>query len=366
MIRRRTILQAALALACGGPVKAAFSEGRFDDAAAVLKTAVDSGQLEAAALCVRHADTVFEQAFGAAGTPEAPFLLASISKPITVAAVMTLFDQKQFRLEDRVQKFIPEFQGAGRDQMTIQQLLTHNSGLPDQVPENAKLRATHAPLSEFVSKAIRTPLLFAPGTQYSYSSMAILLASEVASRISGLSIADLTDKALYQPLQMQHSAMGIGRLNKDDLIRCQMQQAAPEAGAGAADTKSWDWNSDYWRALGVPWGGAHGSAADVARFLDEFLHPSGRALQPATARLMIQNHNPEGMKARGLGFDLGAGLNGPSSDNTVFGHTGSTGTLCWADSASNAICIVLTTLPGRAANPHPRAIASDKVAKAVR
>lgn len=359
-------LQTGMALTFGSSLRAAVRAGRFDAAADVLQSAVNSGQLEAAALCVRQADAIYEKAFGAARTPEAPFLLASISKPITVAAVMTLFDQQRFRLEDRVQKFIPEFQGDGRDQMTMRHLFTHNSGLPDQLPDNSQLRAAHAPLSKFVSKAIHTPLLFAPGTQYSYSSMAILLASEVAKRISGQAIADLADSAIYQPLQMRHSAMGIGRLDNDTLVRCQMQQAAPEAGAGAADTQSWDWNSAYWRTLGVPWGGAHGSAADVARFLDEFLHPSGRALQPTTAKLMIQNHNPKGMKARGLGFDLGSSLHGPSTGHTVFGHTGSTGTLCWADSATDAICVILTTLPGRAADPHPRTVASEKVASVVR
>ena len=73
----------------------------------------------------------------------------------------------------------------------MRQLMTHVSGLPDQLPENSTLRARHAPLGEFVRGAMKTPLLFAPGSEYRYSSMAILLAAEVAQRISGKSISTL-------------------------------------------------------------------------------------------------------------------------------------------------------------------------------
>ena len=92
------------------------------------------------------------------------FLLGSISKPINVTAVMTLFDQGKFRLDDRVKKFLPAFTGDGRDEVTIRHLLTHVSGLPDQLANNNELRKRHAPLTEFAEQAMRTPLDFAPGS----------------------------------------------------------------------------------------------------------------------------------------------------------------------------------------------------------
>jgi len=52
----------------------------------------------------------------------------------------------------------------------------------------------------------------------------------------------------------------------------------------------------------------------------------------------------------------------PGCSAQTFGHTGSTGTLCWADRASDTICVVLTSLPGRAAKPHPRELAAARVA----
>lgn len=147
---------------------------------------------------------------------------------------------------------------------------------------------------------------------------------------------------------------------RDATTSGQVEHAAPESGAGDPGTTNWDWNSDFWRQLGAPWGGAFSSASDVARFLDAFLHPQGKMLQPKTARMMIQNHNPPKMKARGLGFDLGSDLMGPARAN-VFGHTGSTGTICWADPVTDSVCVVLTTLPGRAIAPHPRELVSRHV-----
>lgn len=364
-MKRRIFLRTGLGLAIGTPLLAAMKQNKLDAATNVLKRATASGDVEAASLYVRCGDTVLSQSFGAAKSEDAVFLLASISKPITMAAVMTLYDRKLFDLDDPVSKFLPEFTGDGRDKITIRHLLTHVSGLPDQLPENAKLRAQHAELAVFVQGAIRTPLLFAPGSRYRYSSMGILLASEVAQRISGKSIATLVDETVYKPLEMKNSALGVGRLKLDALMRCQVENAAPESGAGDPTTNDWDWNSPYWRKLGSPWGGAHGSTGDVARFLSAFLNPQGNLLQPDTARLMITNHNPPGIRPRGLGFDLGGAVGGRNVSDQTFGHGGSTGTLCWADPKSDSIFVVLTTLPTGAVSPHPRDITSQYVAEAV-
>ncbi|MCB1229341.1 MAG: beta-lactamase family protein [Verrucomicrobiae bacterium] len=367
MKRRQFLLSTGGLIAFGtDPLFAAWKTDGLDGAAAILKTATDSEQIRAASLHVRQGDKVFSQVFGAVPSPDSPFLLASISKTISAAAVMKVHEEGKFALDDPAVRYLPEFTGEGRETITIRQLLTHISGLPDQLPENAELRARHAPLSEFVKAATRTPLLFPAGKKYSYSSMAILLATEIAQRLSGKPFSTLVDETIYRPLGMKHSAMGVGNLDPASLILNQVEFGAPESGAGDPSTKSWDWNSAYWRNLGAPWGGAHGSAPDVARFLGEFLHPDGKALKPETARLMIRNHNPEGLRPRGLGFDLGPELGvGPGCSEHTFGHTGSTGTRCWADPKSDTICVILTTLPARAVDPHPRDLASRLVTEAV-
>jgi CubicO group peptidase (beta-lactamase class C family) len=363
-MRRRTFLQSGVAVACGSSLLAALRRDRLDEAAGVLDRAVSSGQVAAAVLHVRQRDESYTRRFGAARSDDAMFLLGSISKPISVTALMTLYDQGLFRLDDPVRKFLPEFTGDGRDRATVQHLLTHVSGLPDQLPENDQLREGHAGLPEFVAAALRTPPQFAAGTKYQYSSMAILLAARIAEVVGGASILELVDRAVLQPLGMKHSAQGLGRFALEDFVPVQTEHAAPESGAGDPAAKDWDWNSLYWRKLGAPWGGTHASAADIGRFLDEFLFARGAAVKPETARLMVANHNPAGVTPRGLGFNIGAVAGSAGCSERTFGHTGSTGTLAWADPATETICVVLTSLPGRAVQPHPRELAGAKVAAA--
>lgn len=365
-MKRRIFLQAGAGVLLGLPLRGALRAGRLDDAAGVLSEATKSGLVRAATIHVVQQDQSFSAAFGEGISGESMFLLGSISKPISVAAVMSLYDEGHFSLDDRVQKFVPAFRGDGRDAISIRQLLTHVSGLPDQLPENARLRSSHAPLSEFVEHAIRTPLLFAPGSQYGYSSMAILLASHIAELISEQRIHDLVQKRVFDPLKMSRSALGLGRFQLDDFVRAQTERAAPESGAGDPEARNWDWNSLYWRRLGAPWGTAHASAADVATFLGAFLNPSGKALRPDTARMMVSNQNRPGIKPRGLGFNIGVEAGSPGCSEQTFGHTGSTGTLCWADPGSRTICVVLTSLPGRAVTPHPREQAAAQIARAAR
>lgn len=361
-MKRRIFIQSGLALGLGTPVLAALRQERLDEAVAVLARATAGGQIAAAVLHVVQRETSFTRSFGKGQTEHAMFLLGSISKPIAVTALMTLFDRGEFKLDDPLKKFIPQFQGDNREQVTMQHLLTHVSGLPDQLPENDALRRKHAPLAEFVEQAIRTPLHFVPGSKYQYSSMAILLATRVAELISGTDILKLVDRTVFQPLKMQHSAQGLGRFKVEDMVPCQTDRAAPEAGGGDPNAKDWDWNSPYWRKLGAPWGCTHASAPDVARFLAEFLNGAGAVLKPETATLMVRNHNPAGLTPRGLGLNVGSAAGSKGCSETTFGHTGSTGTIAWADPGTRTICVVLTSLPAHAVQPHPRDLAANSVA----
>jgi CubicO group peptidase (beta-lactamase class C family) len=365
-MQRRTFLSAALAASTVSPLLAALRNGRWDEAAEVLERATTAKQVHAAVLHVVQRDEPYTRHFGKAASDDAMFLLGSVSKPINVTAVMTLFDQGKFQLDDRVKKFLPAFTGDGRDDVTIRQLLTHVSGLPDQLDNNNELRRGHATLTEFAEQTVRAPLSFAPGAKYQYSSMGILLATRIAELLSGVDILTLVDRSVFQPLSMKHSAQGLGRFKLTDMVACQMDGAAPESGAGDPQAKDWDWNSPYWRKLGAPWGGTHASAPDIGRFLAEFMHANGKVVRPETARLITKNHNPPGFTPRGLGFAVGKEAGSPGCSEQTFGHTGSTGTLCWADPASETICVVLTSLPRRAVQPHPRELAAQRVAMAAR
>ncbi len=361
-MHRRRFLKCGLALSVAAPLRAAVRLGSFEDASAILARATENGQLSAAVLYVSLRGEAQSRSFGSAPDADAMFLLGSISKPICVTALMTLFDQGRFRLDEAAAKYLPKFAGEGRENVTIAQLLTHTSGLPDQLADNETLRRNHAGLPEFVKHAMRTPLSFPPGTRYQYSSMGILLAVHIAELLSGVELREFVARSVFTPLGMTRSAQGLGRFRLDEFVPLQMDGAAPESGGGDPSSRDWNWNSPYWRRLGAPWGGTHASAPDVGRFLAEFLRGDSQVVKPTTAAMMATNQNPPGITPRGLGFNVGLAAGSQGCSDRTFGHTGSTGQLAWADPQTETVCVVLTSLPALAVRPHPRELAGAAIA----
>ncbi|MFO1248604.1 MAG: serine hydrolase domain-containing protein [Alphaproteobacteria bacterium] len=344
-----------------------WDTAKLDQAAKVMDGWIADGRVQGASILVVQNNRKYARNFGTAQSrdkgPEPVFLLASITKPMTAAAVMTLVDEGKLGLDDKVVKFFPAFTGEGRENITVRHCLTHTGGLPDMLADDEALRERHAPLADYREGAIKAPLKFAPGSSYSYSSMGILLSAEIAQKITGKPIAELVEERIFRPLKMNHTGYGLrGRANATTVA----SQGAPAmTEAGKKSWASWNWNSEYWRNLGAPWGGALGSAADVVKFYDEFLWQRGRILKVATEELMKANNSPPGVKASGLGFDLRPSVGSPANHDHVFGHNGSTGTLSWADPDTSTICVVLTTLYEAAVRPHPTHLVSDLVAQAV-
>jgi len=344
-------------------LRGAVEGARLEEAATILERAAGSGALRSATLEVRQGAFAFQKAFGKAGSPDAVFLIASITKPMTATGLMVLSDRGELTLEDPVQRFIPEFSEGDRRLITIRHLLTHTSGLPDQLPENVELRRRLAPLEEFVERAIRTPLLFQPGSEVRYQSMGLLLASEVAQRITGERFPAFLAKEVFGPLEMKRTALGLGRFKIAETELSQVDEAPGLYGRGGSDTKSWDWNSPYWRNLAAPWGGAHSTGPDIAKFLDSFLNPDGRVVKESTARAMVVNQT--GLdEPWGIGWAMKPGRFGESCSENTFGHSGSTGTLAWADRKTGLTCVVLTTLPARASGKTLLRPVSDVVSTA--
>jgi CubicO group peptidase (beta-lactamase class C family) len=367
-MNRRDILKATGATMIAGPLSAQaatenWDKSRLEQAAGVMADWIKDGRVEGASILVTQGSRQFARNFGTAKGTEPVFLLASITKPMTAAAVMTLVDSGQLSLDDTVVKFFPSFTGEGRETITIRNLLTHTAGLPDMLANDEMLRQQHARLSEYREGALKAPLKFKPGTSYSYASMGILLSSEIAQKITGKPIADIVDERVFRPLGMRRTGFGLRSRANATTVPSQAAPAMTEE--GKKSWNEWNWNSSYWRNLGAPWGGALGSAADINRFYREFLEQRGTIMKPANEQLMITNQSPPGVKASGLGFDLPPGAGAPACGARTFGHNGSTGTYSWADPDTGTICVVLTSLYEAAVRPHPTHLVGDLVAQAV-
>jgi CubicO group peptidase (beta-lactamase class C family) len=364
---RRTLLGAAGAAMIAGPARAGWSEPGLQKAADAMQSWVADGRVRGASLLVRQQTSagarLFSRNTGTATGPEPVFLLASITKPMTAAAVMTLVDAGELSLDDTVTKFFPQFKGEGRETITLRHCLTHTGGLPDMLPDDEMLREKHATLEDFRDGAFKAPLKFKPGTSYSYSSMGILFSAEIAQKITGIAFAKFCDQKLFKPLGMTRTTLGLMGRPKSETVA---SQAAPaHTDAGKKSWPDWNWNSDYWRNLGAPWGGALGPAVDIGRFYLEFMLRRGTILKPATEALMITNQSPPGVKPSGLGFDLPPSVGAKACGPATFGHNGSTGTLSWCDPGTGTICVVLTSLYAAAVRPHPTRLVSELVGQAV-
>ena len=334
----------------------------------LVAASTDDGTVPGAALHIaRHGTPVVHAAFGSViplgqphsmagpAQPDTIFLIASLTKPVTAAAVSLLIERGELLLGDPVSAIIPEFVGAERHVISVHQLLTHTSGLPDMLPENTELRLRGATLSDFVAHTCTTPLLFSPGTDCRYQSMGILLLGEIVERITGISLREFARREIFEPLGMIDSYLGLGPLPRDRIAQVTLD--------GEQESNAWSWNRDYWRDLGAPWGGMHSTARDYGAFLQAYLNGgtmSGhRILSRAMVDAALSNHItamptlPERVKSE-QAWGLGWRLHRPRStewlpeiaSERTFGHIGATGTMAWADPESGLACVLLTTQPG--------------------
>ena len=270
---------------------------------------------------------------------------------MTVSAVMLLRDRRQLELTDPVKQFLPQFQGDGREAITIKHLITHMSGLPDMLPENVELRKRHAPLSEFVERTCRTDLLFQPGGQVRYQSMGILLAAAIVEKITAQPLPAFLASSVFAPLRMTRTSLGLGGRKIADTAQCQV-----------AEPSDWDWNSVYWRNLAAPWGGAHSTVRDLAKFIEAFTVPGSAPWPENTRREMREIQTGSLRPSFGLGWMRDPGAFGQGCSPPTFGHYGSTGTLFWHDPESQMTCVLLTTKPAESSRASLLGPVSDIVA----
>ena len=334
----------------------------------LLEESVEAGKIPGAAILVaRHGIAMEPRCFGhISPEPDSPpiqpdtmFILASVTKPMTVAAVMLLVEGGKISLDDPVASIIPEFGTHGKEQVTIRHLMTHTSGLPDMLPENQKLRKQHAPLEEFIRRVCNLKLGFPPGTNIEYQSMGIAILSEVVKRAEGVPLPEFMQREIFQPLGMKDTALGARGLNTDRIAHVNVGNV--EMGGVNMKNQDWSWNKPYWRNFGAPWGGMFSSVVDMFQYCQMFLNHGEldgvRIFKPETIQVMVTDQTtpmetlPESAKdeAWGLGWRFQAKYAWPSFGDFVtfpsYGHWGSTGTLVWVDPAQELICIILTTEP---------------------
>jgi CubicO group peptidase (beta-lactamase class C family) len=140
------------------------------------------------------------------------FWIASMTKPITATALMMLVDEGKVRLDDPVEKYIPEFKSlrvklkdgtlvAPSHPITVREILSHTSGMGFLNPTD-KQKLDSVPLAESIRHDLLEPLLFDPGTQYKYSNEGTDTAGRIIEVVSGMPYEKFLQERLFTPLGM--------------------------------------------------------------------------------------------------------------------------------------------------------------------
>jgi CubicO group peptidase (beta-lactamase class C family) len=331
-----------------------------------LRDLVDGSPTAAQIQITRNGETLLDESFGrvvwdekdqvvADGvdrpvTDESPFLIASITKPVTATAVLRCAERGLIDVGDPVSESVPDFTGAGSGDVRVRDLLRHTSGLPDMLPENESLRRRNALPEEFVRRVIDTAPDFEPGSAFRYQSMGVNLAGEIVERVTDTPLREFVDREIIAPLGMDHTFLGMGGRPLTDLVPCDVDPKPGDEGC-----ERWDWNSRYWRDFGAPWGGLHSTASDLTVFLRTFLdggkYEGGRLLEERTVTEMTTNQidRPDATWGLGWGFRDSPAWTyfGTRVSASTLGHSGATGTLAWADPERDVTFVCLTTRPMR-------------------
>ncbi len=180
---------------------------------AVVQSYVRNQTFMGAVLVARGGDIILSKGYGSANlewdipnTPATKFRLGSITKQFTAASILLLEERGKLKLDDPVNKYIPDAP-ATWDKITIFNLLTHTSGIPNftSLPEYNSLKLSPTPVAKTIATVRDKPLDFAPGEKMSYSNSGYLVLGYVIERITGASYEKFVTDNIFTPLGMKDS-----------------------------------------------------------------------------------------------------------------------------------------------------------------
>ena len=273
--------------------------------------------------------------------------LASLTKVVaTTTVAMHLVESGQLDLERKVQDYVPEFQGEGKERIAVADLLTHSSGMlwwTDLWARHGHLNPTDAKKA-YLEEIFELPLVDQPGVNTTYSDLGILLLGEILERAGGLGYEALVRREVLDPLAMTDSSFA----------------PPPSARARIAPTEvDGEWRKRLVHgevhdenAFGLggvaPHAGLFSTASDLAKLAQTLLnggtYNGHRFLNGTTIQRFTRRAGRVGGSSRALGWDtpFDPSSSGAYFSSDSFGHTGFTGTSIWIDPRQELFVILLT------------------------
>jgi uncharacterized protein YbbC (DUF1343 family)/CubicO group peptidase (beta-lactamase class C family) len=329
------------------PAEVGLDAAKLDQIDAAVQSSIDKGQLPGAVVVVvRQGKIVFRKAYGLRAkqpaevrmTVDTVFDLASLTKPIATApSVMMLLEQGKLKLSDRVNRHLPDFGQNGKDQITIEHLLLHTSGLLADNP----LEDYRDGRKKALERIYHLRPLAEPGRQFRYSDVNFIVLGALVERLSGEALDVFAHQYLFAPLGLRDTTFRPGK----ELAK----RAAPTEKRGEHWMRGEVHDPRAYLLGGVAGhAGLFSTADEVAVFAQMILNGGSlggqRILKPETVRLMTTSRPVPGGR-RALGWDVRTRFSsnrGEGFSDHSFGHTGFTGTSIWIDPDNQMAVIFLS------------------------
>lgn len=150
------------------------------------------------------------QKFGEANTPKTKFYIGSLTKQFTAAAIMALQDDGLLNVDNPIIKYLPDYPHDPGERITVRQLLTHTSGIPNYTDDIEVLFKRTQPMSEdeIIAEFENRPLDFEPGTKFKYSNSGYILLGKIIENVSGQSYEAYLHHKIFKPAGMHDSGYG--------------------------------------------------------------------------------------------------------------------------------------------------------------
>jgi CubicO group peptidase (beta-lactamase class C family) len=291
----------------------------------------------AAVLVMQDGDIVAECAIGTCDVETSrPFetdticWIASLTKPVTATAAMTLVEKGLLELDDPVEKYLPEFRtqttaGGRHVPVTIRQLMCHASGIQASVPlrprnffEQPWYRRT---LAEVAAAIAETELVFEPGERAQYSNAAPYVLGRIIEIQARRPFGDYVRETILEPLDMLDTGFAIPK-EKINRAATVLRRRDGMTDVFCRFDPEWD------VTMTMPDGGLFSTTHDIARFAQSFLDGRNVVLSDESIEEMLTEQSD----GYGLGWIL--------DREGQFSHWGSSGTRVWGDRRTGVVGVV--------------------------
>lgn len=272
---------------------ATFCQARADKVDDFIQAEMARQSIPGVAVVITKDDKVVKSAaYGVADlvakTPMKPgmvFEAGSIGKCFTATVIMKLWEQKRIGLDDSVSKYLPDTPALWAP-ITIRNLLGHTSGLADYAVVESLTLTGNWTTKKWFEEMAKQPLDFPTGSRFAYSNSNYLLLGEIAGKITGKSILDLTQEWVFKPLGMKRSYISDGR-------------------AVEAKVKGyWETKPSVVDGLAIPGLYGDGSTMNTPEDLVTFEKGlrEGKLLKPETVKMMQTSGRLPNKRRTGYGF----------------------------------------------------------------